>query len=279
MVDADAAARMLRLAQTPAGPLDARIDGRAYTRLKTGRSLEPVREHRYEATGHCPMLALPDPVRTVDQTERLQLQYHLLHGRYARLTKPDRRLNLLEHAWRDPSGGMCILVKGLISDVDLTVGEGRFCLLSPMLADSYDGRFDRPADSHLWLRPDRCRWASDRIIPPGLKPMDLEDASGTLAVGDRIIVAARLQGYMGRDGVRRLGVGEWTPVAASLLYATVTADGGHRIRHAPRHLVRRLTIARLATDRAEWTLDRALMELAAAERRWPDCVDRMMIEE
>lgn len=272
----DSARRMMRLSQSAQPPLIG-ITEHAAWRLALNGDCREIREGQQRTSQYIPLASLRRRIRTVDDATRLQLVYHTMYSRFAGYEPATRRLDLIHGPTHsDPTGALCAYLTGLVVDVaDNGNGEtGRICLESPTMT-STPYRFEgTPIDTHLWLHANGLHPDGDYADANDPDPRLREgyENGDRIAVGDMLVIAARLHAYTDTRGRKRLGVGEWRPLGCSMYYGLTDGDGRDTIRFVPRHLVQRLTVLAFDADgMPRWSDPLALhRELDEYADRWPD---------
>ena len=92
-------------------------------------------------------------------------------------------------------------------------------------------------------------------------------------------IAAQINTYVDSQGRKRLGVGEWSPLFAALIYGYTGADGRSVYKHVPVHLLKHLRLLKIESNgTARWADAHMLAcEVENAERRYPKSAGEMRL--
>lgn len=272
--------RLTALTTTPAETPRVMCGAHAYYRLTEGidYALTPQRVIDI-GTRFMPIAALGRKPQTIEDAEAIQLTYIDTADRYARYTRTSQRTNLLtDPTHTDSHGALCTYLAGFVTDYasDPQGNITRILLANPhTLTDptqAFSGHTP-PIDSHIWLMRNNLTHDPNLITPNDRKRLDLDPnrREGRLHLGEYLIIAGRITRYQDKHNNTRIGIKEWTPITAWLLYAQRYADGRRILRSTPRHLVTNLTIIDFTTPQDTWT-DPAILQhqLTQTKKHHPD---------
>lgn len=238
--------RLLSLADKPVSKPLIDWDDRAETALTLGHPVGETKRGDMSVTERMPLLARYERVYDDREAARLQISYRTIQTSFAKRTHASRRLNLLsEYTRRDEQGRMCVTVGGLVTGYARYKDRvARICLTSPTIFDPYNDQHGIVVDSHLWLDARLLRVNTEYAFPrKQSRPRDVR-------LGDLLIIDGCLCAYEAQ-GLRRLGVDEWSPVSSQLLYGI--GVGMPRLVHVPRHLPAHMIILTLNHNHPHWS--------------------------
>lgn len=255
----------------------------AIYRLKYGRDIRQINEGEGDLTRTIPIMRYRYRLQTEEEIVRLQLAYHMIHAKFSQYTPRSRRVELAnDHRHKDKTGAVCVYVAGMITDFALGPNGrlGRICLISPTVLRDPRKFSGKPIDSHLWLRADRLHVFGDYGDPDDDDPNlhgQVDNPSGDINIGDTVVLAGRLHVYTDSHGVRRIGIGEWSPLGRSLLYSFADKDLRDTVHHVPRHKVKHLRLLKIESDGTPLWADPHMLEqeLRRCRRMYPSSADEM----
>ncbi|PWG66746.1 hypothetical protein [Bifidobacterium callitrichidarum] len=209
---------------------------------KAGVRMVYSKEHGTDYSKGLPLVTREWRIRDSDDVTTLQMEYRAMYERYACRTPYSQRLRMIEdNRYADRTGALCTYVIGTVCDYHEHDGIiTRICLMSPMVSRNFDFTYQQPIDSHLWLMIRDMRSGFDYANPDDRFLNTLHDEK--LHIGDMINVAARIRSYRDSKGRLRLGVGEWNPMSAAMIYGFERSDRSMGLYHVPRNLIHHMTI-------------------------------------
>lgn len=184
-------------------------------------------------------LRVDRPPQTRDEATLIRLDYRTMYTRIQ--NSQDRRLKFLDNIHNVIDGRPVCQINGIVTDAkfDYHGQLERLCLMGVSAANWDTGETTR-VDTHAWLFINRMRADATKIIDP---TSGLGGDQFTISLGDMIGLECTLNAYA-TDGMKRIGVDQWTPVGSALVYA----DRRGSIRNTPRHLRAGMELVRIHDD-------------------------------
>lgn len=274
--------RLVKLSQQKQEP-DIRYSERSLYKLRFGMDFHEYQEGEEETSEMVPILTMRHRIKTREEALKLQLSYRTLHTRFAKRTPYSQRLELAHGmTHKDKTGAVCAYIVGFVTGFATFADDrlARICLTSPFLVEEPGIANGKPFDSHIWLRVDRFHVDGDYADPTVPDPrVHNQDLSGVIHIGELLTIAAQINTYVDSQGRKRLGVGEWSPLVAALIYGYKGADGRSVYKHVPAHLLKHLRLLKIESNgTARWADAHMLAcEVENAERRYPKSAGGMRL--